>query len=117
MDYLRDNKSRNSTSLGAILLQQDFFQLQLFYFRFVTESLFSFGDRPSIKNPCYKHEATLPSYYMPLDVHITTPLIWTCTGILAVLDVILILLVHRFVNRDSFRKMRGILPLVGGISF
>jgi len=51
------------------------------------------------------------------DVHVTTPLIWTCTGILVVLDVILILLARRLVKRDHFQQMRWLLAIAGGVFF
>ena len=54
---------------------------------------------------------------MPADIHMTTPLTWTCTGITAVLDVTLILLARRLVNRDQFRHMRWSLAIAGGVFF
>ena len=54
---------------------------------------------------------------MPPDAHVTTPLIWTCTGIVMVLDVMLILLARRFINRDQFSRLRWLLAMVGGVFF
>jgi hypothetical protein len=54
---------------------------------------------------------------MPSDVHVTTPLIWTCTGILAVLDVILTLLAQRLVKREHFQEMRWLLVIAAGVFY
>jgi hypothetical protein len=51
------------------------------------------------------------------NAHLTNPLIWTSTGIVAILDAILILLAHRAVNREQFRQMRWELAIVSGIFF
>ncbi len=50
-------------------------------------------------------------------VHVTTHLIWTCTAILAVLDVILILLSQRLVKREHFQQIRWLLAIAGGVFF
>jgi hypothetical protein len=51
------------------------------------------------------------------NAHLTTPLIWTCTGIVAVLDVILVLLARRLVGRQQFHEMRWVLVIVSGVFF
>jgi hypothetical protein len=54
---------------------------------------------------------------MPPDAHVTTSLIWTCTGIVAVMDVILTLLARRLVSRELFQQMRWLLVIAGGVFF
>jgi hypothetical protein len=54
---------------------------------------------------------------MPPDAHLTTPLIWTCTCIVAVLDVVLTLLAWRLVKREQFQQMRWLLGIAGGVFF
>jgi energy-converting hydrogenase Eha subunit A len=54
---------------------------------------------------------------MPSDAHLTTPLIWTCTAILAVLDGILIALARHLVSREQFRRMRWRLVVASGVFF
>jgi hypothetical protein len=54
---------------------------------------------------------------MPPDAHVTTSLIWTCTGIVAVMDVILTLLARRLVSRELFQQMRWLLAIAGGVFF
>jgi hypothetical protein len=54
---------------------------------------------------------------MPSDAHLTTPLIWTCTSILAVLDGILIALARHLVSQEQFRRMRWVLVVTAGIFF
>ena len=54
---------------------------------------------------------------MPPDVHVTTPLIWTCAGILFVLDVILTLLARRLVKREGFQQIRWLLVIAGGVFY
>ena len=54
---------------------------------------------------------------MPPNAHVTTSLIWTCTGIVVVLDVILALLARRFINREGFSQMRWLLAILGGVFF
>ena len=46
--------------------------------------------------------------------HVTTPLIWTCTGILVFLDVILTLLARCLINRAQFNQMRWVLAIAAG---
>src|SRR4030042_4046504 len=54
---------------------------------------------------------------MPTDVHVTTPLIWMCTGLLVVVDVLLALLARRLVSREQFGQMRLLLGFAGGVFF
>ncbi len=54
---------------------------------------------------------------MPSNVHLSTPLVWTCTGILLVLDVLLALLARRTINREQFSVLRRPLPIAGGVFF
>jgi hypothetical protein len=54
---------------------------------------------------------------MPPNTHVTTPLIWTCTGIMLVLDLLLILVAQRFVTREHFRQMRCRLVIASGVFF
>ena len=54
---------------------------------------------------------------MPTNDHVTTPLILICTGIVAILDVILILLARRLVSREGFRQMRWMLAIASGVFF
>jgi hypothetical protein len=54
---------------------------------------------------------------MPPNAHVTTSLIWTCTGIVVVLDVILGLLARRLVKREGFSQMRWLLAMVAGVFF
>jgi hypothetical protein len=57
------------------------------------------------------------NYVMSTSTHLTTSLIWTCTGILAILDVILILIAQRMVSRDGFQQMRWWLAIASGVFF
>jgi hypothetical protein len=43
---------------------------------------------------------------MPSNVQITTSLVWVCTGILFVLDSLLVLLARRVIHREAFQRMR-----------
>ena len=54
---------------------------------------------------------------MPPDTHVNTQLIWTCTGILAVLDVILVLLAQRLISREGFRQIHWLLAITSGFFF
>jgi hypothetical protein len=54
---------------------------------------------------------------MLAEAHVTTLLIWKCTGVLVVLDVFLALLAQRLVSRESLRQMRGLLAMAGGVFF
>jgi len=54
---------------------------------------------------------------MPPEARLTTPLVWTCTGILAVLDVLLCLLAWRLISRKQFIRIRGQLSIVVGVFF
>jgi hypothetical protein len=54
---------------------------------------------------------------MPTNAHLTTPLIWMCTGIVAILDGVLVWLVRRLVSWEQFRRMRWILVGVSGVFF
>ena len=54
---------------------------------------------------------------MPSNVHLTTPLLLTCTAILAIMDVILALLAWRLISREQFTRMRWWLAIVGGVFF
>jgi len=54
---------------------------------------------------------------MPPGVHVTTPLIWSYTGILALLDVGLLLLARGLVKREQFQHIRWLLVIVGGVFF
>jgi hypothetical protein len=54
---------------------------------------------------------------MSPDVRVTTPLIWTCTGILFILDAVLILLARRFISREGLIQMRWKLPIAAGSFF
>ncbi len=54
---------------------------------------------------------------MPPGVHLTTPIIWMCTAILAVSDTLLGLLAIRLTRREQFRKLRPRLTLAGGLFF
>jgi len=49
-------------------------------------------------------------------LHLTTPIIWTCTVILAVLDLVLAWLARR-ITRDQVRELRWRLAMAGGIFF
>jgi len=51
------------------------------------------------------------------NVHLTTSLLWTCTGILAILDVILIMLARRMVRREGFKQIRWLLVVASGVFF
>jgi len=54
---------------------------------------------------------------MLTNPHLTSSTIWTCTGIFVILDLVLILLAHRLVSRESFRKLRALLVIVSGVFF
>jgi hypothetical membrane protein len=54
---------------------------------------------------------------MFVNTHLTTSLIWMCTGVVAILDGILILLTRRLVNRSQFHKMRWLLVVISGVFF
>jgi hypothetical protein len=54
---------------------------------------------------------------MSPGVHLTTPLVWMCTGILLVLDVALILFARRFISRQDFQATRWVLPISAGSFF
>jgi hypothetical protein len=54
---------------------------------------------------------------MATNAHLTTSLVWMCTGILAIMDIILVLLARRLVSRAQFRQMRWILVSVSAIFF
>ena len=54
---------------------------------------------------------------MPSDLHLTTSLVWRCTGILLVLDVVLTLQARRFIRREQFQQLRWLLPIVSGVFF
>ena len=54
---------------------------------------------------------------MPPDVYVSNPQLWTCTGILLVLDVLLVSLARRNINREQFRRMRWLLAVAGGAFF
>ena len=54
---------------------------------------------------------------MPPDVHVTTPIIWTCTSILIVLDVLLAMLAWRTIRRERFEGMGRLLSLASGVFF
>jgi len=50
-------------------------------------------------------------------VHVTTSMLWNCTSIIGVLDVLLCLLSRRIVKREDLQVMRSSLSLGGGIFF
>jgi hypothetical protein len=54
---------------------------------------------------------------MPADTHVTTHLIWTCTSILVLLDIVLVLLVRRIIQRDLFGHIRWPLAIASGVFF
>ncbi len=55
---------------------------------------------------------------MPTDAHLTNPLIWLCTGILAVADALLILLARRQITRGNFSQLQWYLIIgAGGFFF
>jgi hypothetical protein len=53
----------------------------------------------------------------PPGSHVTTPLIWICTGIVVVLDIMLVLLARRLVSREQFSQMRWMLVIASGLYF
>jgi uncharacterized membrane protein YozB (DUF420 family) len=54
---------------------------------------------------------------MPLDAHLTTPIVLICTIILVSLDAILIFMAWRTIRREQFEHMRWLLAIAGGIFF
>jgi len=54
---------------------------------------------------------------MPANVHLTTPLVWMCTSILLVMDVILALVMRRFIHHEHIQQMRGLLITISGVFF
>lgn len=54
---------------------------------------------------------------MPSIGHLTTPLIWTSSFILLVLDMLVILLAWRSVSRFQFGRLRHLLTRVSGIFY
>ena len=54
---------------------------------------------------------------MPADAHLTTPVVWLCTGILLILDAVLCYLAWRSINPASFQKLRWRLITISGIFF
>lgn len=63
------------------------------------------------------HDITSCIQKMSPNAHLTTPIVWYCTGILAVLDVFLALLARRVVSREQLGSMRRVLTFASGIFF
>ncbi len=54
---------------------------------------------------------------MPSTAHLTTPIVWICTAIVAAMDLLLGIVVWRRIKRDQFTRIRGALAIASGIFF
>ncbi len=54
---------------------------------------------------------------MPADIHLTTPIVWTCAGIVAGVDIFLGLIAQRALSREQFNRLRRLLILSAGIFY